>query len=84
MNELQLPQFTPTMLKMVKDFDMKTPGAGLMTENDSLWGADPERAQLQLLEKYNTMKKVKSALQLCDAVCLGVVSGVVNHMAPAG
>jgi hypothetical protein len=84
MDELQLPKFTPDMLGRVKDFDIKTPGAGLMTENDSLWGVDPESVQLKLLEKYNTIKKVKTASQLCDAVCLGIVSGVVNHMAPAG
>jgi hypothetical protein len=84
MDKLQLPKFTPEMLANVQDFDMRTPGEGLMTVNDSLWGLDPEREQLKILRKYDTMKKVKIALQLCDDACLGMVSGVVNHMAPAG
>ncbi len=84
MDQLGLPDFTPDMLHRVRDFDMKTPGKGLMTENESFWGLDPEAAQLAFIKKFDTMKKVEAAVRTCDHVCLGIVSGVVNHMAPAG
>lgn len=84
MDKLGLPMFTPDMLQRVRDFDMKTPGQGLMTLNESFWGLDPEAAQLAFIKKFDTMKKVEAAVQTGDHICLGIVSGVVNHMAPAG
>jgi hypothetical protein len=84
MDKLYLPKFTPDMLKRVKDHDMKTPGEGLMTLNESFWGPDPETSQLQCIRKFDTMQKIKNAVDIGNHVCLGIVSGVVNHMAPAG
>ena len=35
-------------------------------------------------KKIDTMKKVEAAVQTGDHICIGIVSGVVNHIAPAG
>jgi hypothetical protein len=84
MDKLELPKFTPDMLKLVTDYDMKTPGEGLMTVNDSCWGHDPETAQLEYIRRFDTMQKINEAVKIGNRVCLEIVSGVVNHMAPAG
>ncbi len=63
---------------------MKTPGHGLMTVNDKFWGPDPKAAQLQFLRQFNTVDKVKSAVRLGKDICLELLAGVINHMAPAG
>lgn len=84
MDKLQLPKFSPDMLQLVRDYDMKTPGEGLMTVNASCWGPDPETAQLEYIKRFDTMQKIKEAVEIGNRVCLEIVSGVVNHMAPAG
>lgn len=83
-DKLGLPKFGPEQLEDVEDFDMKTPGAGLMTLNAKFWGLDPEAAKVEFLKKFDTVAKVKGAIQVGKAVCLKVLSGVVNHIAPAG
>lgn len=84
MDQLGLPKFGPEQLEDVEDFDMTTPGAGLMTLNAKFWGRDPEAAKVEFMKKFDTVKKVKGAVQVGKAVCLKVLSGVVNHIAPAG
>ena len=84
MDQLGLPKFGPDQLEDVEDFDMTTPGAGLMTLNAKFWGRDPEAAKVEFMKKFDTVKKVKGAVQVGKAVCLKVLSGVVNHIAPAG
>ena len=63
---------------------MKTPGAGLMTVNAKFWGPDPEAAKTEFMKQFDTIGKVKVAVQVGKTVCLKVLSGVVNHIAPAG
>lgn len=84
MDKLGLPQFPPENLKRVQDFDMKTPKQGLMTINEHFWGPDPEAAQIDFMKQFNTVAKVKCAVQMGKEVCLEVLAGVINHMAPAG
>jgi hypothetical protein len=55
-----------------------------MTVNAKMWGPNPETSQTELLKQFNTLSKVKSAVQVGKTVCLKVLSGVVNHIAPAG
>ena len=40
------------VLICTSDFDMKTPGAGLMTINAKLWGPDPVAAQMEFLKRF--------------------------------
>ena len=63
---------------------MKTPGQGLMTINAHFWGADAEAAQKLYMKQFDTIAKVKRAVQIGNTVCLKVLSGAVNHIAPAG
>ena len=84
MDRLGIPLFTIDMLKRVKDYDVKTPGHGIMTFNKELWGPDPEKAQLNVMKKFNTMEKIRSAFLIGNLVCTETLSGVVNHMAPGG
>lgn len=84
MDKLRLPQFPPEHLRRVQDFDMKTPKEGLMTVNDHFWGPDPEAAQIEFIKQFNTVAKVKNAVQMGREICLEVLAGVINHMAPAG
>lgn len=82
MDKFGLPLFPPENLKRVQDFD--TPKEGLMTVNEHFWGPDPEAAQIDFMKQFNTVAKVKSAVQIGKEVCLEVLAGVINHMAPAG
>jgi hypothetical protein len=66
------------------DYDIKTPGQGIMTFNKDLWGESPDAAQLDILNTFNTMNKIKSAVAMGNLVCTEILCGVVNHMAPAG
>ena len=72
------------MLNRTSDFDMKTAGTGLMSTNAKFWGQDPQREQVDFLKQFDTMAKCKSAVQILKTVCLKVLSGVINHIAPAG
>jgi hypothetical protein len=44
-----------SLLNCTSDFDMKTPGAGLMTVNAKMWGPNPETSQTELLKQFNTL-----------------------------
>ena len=61
MDRLGIPPFTIDMLKHVKDYDVRTPGQGIMTFNKALWGPEPEKAQLDVVKKFNTIDKIRSA-----------------------
>ena len=55
-----------------------------MTLNQHFWGADYDNAIMKFLEQFDTVPKVQAAKKCGTAVCLQTLSGVVNHMAPAG
>ena len=55
-----------------------------MSVNAKFWGRDPQREQVEFMKQFNNMAKVKSAIQILKAVCLKVLAGGVNHIAPAG
>ena len=84
MNMMGLPEFTRPMLASVKDYDVKTPGKGIQTMNDHLWGEGPAAKQLEILNKFNTPSKAESALNSGRSICLRVLTGLISHMGPAG
>jgi hypothetical protein len=42
------------------------PGENLMTMNEFLWGDEPSSKQLELLNKFDTVDKVKAASRSCQ------------------
>jgi hypothetical protein len=61
--------YISNMLKLVTDYDMKTPAEGLMTVNDSSWGHDPETAQLEYIKRFDTMQKIRKAVKIAPPQC---------------
>ena len=66
MTKLRIPLFTADMLHRVVDRDISTPGEGLMTMNRFLWGDDPTSMQLEILNHFDTVHKVKAAFCSCQ------------------
>ena len=66
MTKLRIPLFTADMLHRVVDRDISTPGEGLMTMNRFLWGDDPTSMQLEILNHFDTVDKVKAAFCSCQ------------------
>jgi hypothetical protein len=55
-----------------------------MTMNQFFWGTDVVGKQLEFLNKFDTVDKVKIAFHAAQSVCMNILTGVINHMAPAG
>jgi hypothetical protein len=58
-----VPVFNRSMLASVKDYDLSTPGKGIETMNDHLWGGNPAAKQLELLNTFNTTSKATNTLK---------------------
>ncbi len=66
MTKLGIPLFTANMLHRVVDRDIGTPGEGLMTMNEFLWGDDPYSMKLLVLNRFDTVDKVNAAFRSCQ------------------
>jgi hypothetical protein len=66
MTKLGIPMFTANMLHRVVDRDIGTPGEGLMTMNEFLWGDDPSSLKLEILNRFDTVEKVNAAFRSCQ------------------
>ena len=60
MDRLGIPRFTIDMLKHVTDYDVRTPGQGIMTFNKKLWGPEPEKAQLDVMKSSTRWTKLEA------------------------
>jgi hypothetical protein len=66
MTKLGIPLFTADMLHRVVDRDIGTPGEGLMTMNEFLWGDDPSSTKLLILNRFDSVEKVNAAFRSCQ------------------
>ena len=66
LSTLGIPPFTANMLHRVVDRDIGTPGEGLMTMNEFLWGDDPSSLKLEILNRFDTVEKVNAAFRSCQ------------------
>ena len=55
-----------------------------MTLNRHFWGDDTESVQLKILNTFNSIEKAQHAEKVGRSICLSILTGVINHMAPAG
>jgi hypothetical protein len=51
----------PTLNRDPSDFDVNTPGQGLMTLNNHLWGEDATRRQIDLLNTFDNPSKLQGS-----------------------
>ena len=72
------------LTRVASYFDVRTPGAGLMTINENLWGNEPKKSQLKILNRFNDFKKIEGAFHIGKCICMLILTGIINHMAPAG
>ena len=52
MDKLGMPEFGEDMLSKIQDFDMSTPGQGLASMNEHLWGENPQSRMLSILQGF--------------------------------